>query len=72
MRSENHNFCFGLFRSYISLKKTKRKGAIQENPFYGSVLFDDSYFIYEVKKNIKNLLFTDQIGNENIKCFGFK
>ncbi len=74
LRGENHNFCQGLFQSYKALTKTHKfkLGTVPTNPFFGSVFFDEEYYLSMVRKMVKNLLLGDQIGNERIKCYGFK
>ncbi len=74
VRGENFNFCQGLYQSHNALTKTKKHklGTVPTNPFFGSVYFDEAYFLSMARKMVKNLLFGDQIGNEKIKCYGFK
>ena len=74
VRGENFNFCQGLYKSHVALIKTKRYklGTSPTNPFFGSVFLDEAYFLSMCQKMVKNLLFGDQIGNEKIKCYGFK
>ncbi|MCD6003899.1 sulfotransferase [Halomonas sp. IOP_6] len=57
VRGENFNFCFGLFKSYQSLKKLLKdqgqNGESPSKPFYGSFSFDEDKFLkssYELLK----------------------
>lgn len=73
VRGENFNFCFNLFQAYEALKKTKKKkGFSPQNPFFGADFLDEHYFLSTAGKMVKNLLLANQIGNEQIKCHGFK
>lgn len=72
VRGENYNMCYHLFQSYQSILKSKKQiGNSVQNPFYGSDLLDEEYFIKQVKKTVRQLLLSD-IDDSKVRSYGFK
>lgn len=74
IRGENFNFCIGLYRSYLSLKKVieeqGRAGKEPAQPFFGSHLFDEGRFFIDSRTLLQNQLFPYM--EETVQCWGFK
>ncbi|WP_271912216.1 sulfotransferase [Vreelandella alkaliphila] len=74
VRGENYNLCYGLYKSFISLRKMKTEpkedGLSPTQPFYGKHLIDESLFIERSRQLIQEQL---AIPNDSsVKAWGFK
>ena len=72
VKGENFNFCYGLYQSYINLKKLTRKGvatASITHPFYGACEFDEKVFLADAYALLESQIVTH---GEKIPVWGFK
>lgn len=71
IRGENYNFCYGLFKSFQSLRSTIIKqggnGVEVTSPFFGSHFFNEETFLKDAKALLENQL---KVTNES--AWGFK
>ena len=74
VRGENYNLCYGLYKSFISLRKMKTEpkedGLSPTQPFYGKHLIDENVFIERSRQLVQEQL---AIPNDpSVKAWGFK
>ena len=73
VRGENNNMCYHMFKTYTSILKSKaQRGEFEHNPFYGSELLDEEYFLAQTRNTVKQLLIGDQNQETGVSHYGFK
>ena len=76
VRGENHNFCYGLFRAYDSLRRTRNEFgtaavALPTDPWFGAGALNPGDFLLDCSVAIRRQLLGGQ-DPQGLRCLGFK
>lgn len=75
VRGENHNLCYGFYKSYRSLVETKgmkMDGATPVSPWFGCQEVDVDMFLVGVQNLLRDLLVGPGRRIGEVSCYGFK
>jgi hypothetical protein len=73
IRGENHGMCQGLFRTYNNMRSAKAYvGKEPTHPWFGAAHLNEDILIEHSREFLRRVLLGDQVGNPDIRCYGFK